>query len=127
MEENKVITELLKDGLSIKAAIQIAKIVSNAPEEHLPMILDTLSQAGVEISGVEAFDSYCTEEADKIRNVREMCIIKINKVAGGKCVYSVPIRDPETKKITRRIYILDKWRKLGGVNDKTHYGRRKKD
>jgi hypothetical protein len=73
MEEKNEITKLLEDGLDIKAAIQIAKIVSNAPEERLPMILDIFSQAGVEISGMETIEAIknAVRERSQIANLEE--------------------------------------------------------
>lgn len=70
MDESKI-SELLRSAggdcnLEIKAAIQIAKIVSNAPEERLPMILDIFGQAGVEISGMDTIEAL--KEAAKTIN-----------------------------------------------------------
>jgi len=56
MDEKKTIREILCQDLDIKAAIQIAKIISHAPEERLPMILDVFGQVGIEISGMEAIE-----------------------------------------------------------------------
>lgn len=42
-----------KENLDLKTAIQIAKIVSTAPEDRLPMIWDIFSKAGVDIGGLD--------------------------------------------------------------------------
>lgn len=57
MNEEERLNSLLGQDLDIKSAIQVAKIVSHAPEERLPMILDIFSQAGVEISGMESVEA----------------------------------------------------------------------
>jgi len=53
--EQKVTEDILKsDGdINIRQAVQVAKILVNAPEERLPMILDVFSQAGLDIAGME--------------------------------------------------------------------------
>ena len=61
MDEKKI-SEILQaagadSNLDIKAAIQIAKIISHAPEERLPMIIDVFDQAGVHVSGMETIEA----------------------------------------------------------------------
>lgn len=88
MEEKKAISELLDEGLDIKSAIQIAKIVSNAPEERLPMILDVFSQAGVEISGMETIEAIkdAVRKRSQIENLEEFLegITKLHPAINGE-------------------------------------------
>lgn len=42
-----------KENLDLKTAIQIAKIISSAPEDRLPMIWDIFSKAGLDIGGLD--------------------------------------------------------------------------
>ena len=70
MDEKKI-SEILQaagadSNLDIKAAIQIAKIISHAPEERLPMIIDVFDQAGVHVSGMETIEAL--KEAAKTMN-----------------------------------------------------------
>lgn len=75
MNEDKI-SELLRsagedNNLELKAAIQIAKIVSSAPEERLPMILDIFSQAGIEIAGMDAIEAL-KEAARKYNQIDDL-------------------------------------------------------
>lgn len=65
MGTEKEIADLLNGEFSMNQAIQVARIVSFAPEERLPMILDIFSQAGLEIAGMEAIEAL--KEAAKKR------------------------------------------------------------
>lgn len=65
----------------------------------------------------EAFDGVCQEFGQNIRIVRrtlaEMGIIRIN-IVNGRNGYSIPVYNPETKKIMRCICIKEDWIKIMG-------------
>ena len=56
MKEERI-SDLLGQEITTEQAIQVARIVSYAPEERLPMILDIFSMAGIEISGMETIEA----------------------------------------------------------------------
>lgn len=42
-----------KEGIDIKTAIQIAKVIATVPEERMPIIWDIFKQAGLDIGGLD--------------------------------------------------------------------------
>lgn len=58
--------------LNLNDAIRIARIISNAPEERLPMIMSVFSEAGLSIDGLEQLEEWkvATEHVSVI-DIRE--------------------------------------------------------
>lgn len=89
MDETKI-SELLQQAgansdLEIKAAIQIAKILSHAPEERLPMILDVFDQAGIHISGMETIEAL-KEAAKTINQIGDIEALLTVVTGSAECV-----------------------------------------
>lgn len=57
MDEEKKVAELLGQEIDVDQAIRIARIVANAPEERLPMILDVFEHAGLSIAGMDDIEN----------------------------------------------------------------------
>lgn len=102
METDEMISDILGQELDIKAAIQIAKIVSHAPEERLPMILDIFSQAGIEISGMETIEALkeVAKKKMQIENMEEFLegITKLSEPIRGEHRILVEVFDNYCKK-----------------------------